>query len=612
MAGALLIFVALVAVGFSTGFGTQGSAEPVVTSFLLDWEQEHFTNAAELTNGSVPVVSDQLSAAFRDLNASEMFLTMHSVTQHGSTARATFTAAVDLGTGGHQWTYDGSFGLTSSGGRWLVDWEPSVIEPSMGPGDRLAVLTAFPQRGQVTDAGGSPLVPESTVYHVGVYPGKLRSARATAAGFSQFTGLNYQQVLGQLSAAPPRQFLSLLTLDPGLFATLWPSLSHVPGLTARTSQERLPDSSDFDEVGTVGTENSAAIVSDGEAYEPGATFGNDGLEAAYQDTLAGTQSIAVIMVNAAGRQVKTLWTSAGMTSHPVRTTISGQVQAAADHAIAAAPASGEIVAVDSATGGILALAGQDSGDLPLPAGGLINAQVQPGLTFTIVSAAALLSDGLQVSSPLPCQDAAGNGGQTVSYMPGQTSSATFGSDFASGCGTAFAAASTRLTPASLASAEKAFGVGASWDLPVSAFSGTASPAAGEAGLAAQAVGSSGVKVSPLSMALVAAAVDAGVGHSPVLLASDPVKSSSLPLSADELSALRGLMRDAVQTGPASAADLAGTPVYGQAGAVQTGADAWLSWFVGYRGTVAFAVLETGHTQSQAAASLAAAFLSSLG
>jgi cell division protein FtsI/penicillin-binding protein 2 len=612
MAGALLLFAALVGVGFSTGFGTQATAEPVVTSFLLDWEQGHYTNAAKLTNGDVPVVSAQLSAAFRNLDATEMFLSMRTVTQHGGTARATFTAVVDLEGGGHQWTYNGSFGLVSSGGRWLVDWKPSVIQPSLGPGERLAVLTTFPQRGQVTDAAGSPLIPKSTVYHVGVYPGQLRSARATAAAFSQATGLNLQQVLGQVSAAPPRQFLSLLALDPGAFATLWPSLSHVPGLTARAGQARLSDSSEFDEVGTVGTENSPAVTDDGEAYEPGATFGGDGLEAAYQDTLAGTMGIRVIIVNAAGRQVKTLWTSAGAPAHAVRTTISGKVQNAASQAIAAVPASGEIVAVDSATGDILALAGQDSGDLFLPSGGLLNAQIQPGLTFTIVSAAALLSNGLQVTSPLPCEGAASNGGQTVAYMPGQSSSATFGSDFASGCGTAFAAASTRLTPASLASAEKAFGVGASWALPVSAFSGSASPAAGESGLAAQAVGGSGVKVSPLGMALVAAAVDSGSGHSPVLVASNPVKSSSLPMSTGELSALRGLMRDAVQTGPASAADLSGTPVYGQAGAVQTGASAWLSWFVGYRGSVAFAVLETGRTQSQAAASLAAAFLSNIG
>jgi hypothetical protein len=56
------------------------------------------------------------------------------------------------------------------------------------------------------------------------------------------------------------------------------------------------------------------------------------------------------------------------------------------------------------------------------------------------------------------------------------------------------------------------------------------------------------------------------------------------------------------------ANLPGTPVYGQAGVVQTGAHAWMSWFVGYRGRIAFAAVETGHTQAQAAASLAALFL----
>ena len=114
------------------------------------------------------------------------------------------------------------------------------------------------------------------------------------------------------------------------------------------------------------------------------------------------------------------------------------------------------------------------------------------------------------------------------------------------------------------------------------------------------------------MAMVAAEVDAGVGHTPALVASDPPASWQAPLSSNQLNALRGLMRHAVESGPARVADLPGTPVHGQVGLVQTGPKAWLSWFVGYRGSMAFAVLETGHTQSQAAASLAASFLSAVG
>ncbi len=68
------------------------------------------------------------------------------------------------------------------------------------------------------------------------------------------------------------------------------------------------------------------------------------------------------------------------------------------------------------------------------------------------------------------------------------------------------------------------------------------------------------------------------------------------------------MQVAVAKGAAHAAFLPGTPVYGQAGVVQTGKQSYLSWFVGYRGTTAVAVLETGSTASQAAASLAGTFL----
>jgi cell division protein FtsI/penicillin-binding protein 2 len=316
-------------------------------------------------------------------------------------------------------------------------------------------------------------------------------------------------------------------------------------------------------------------------------------------------------VNAQGKKVSTLWTSHGSQGKPVRTTLDSHVQSAANAALSSLSTSGEIVAVDASNGHILALAGHD-GVLPLPGGGLTNAQISPGITFTIVSSAALLAGGFQTQSPLPCPSEANVGGQTFKDSPGGSSSSTFASDFASGCGTAFATVSLRLTSTSLAAAEKAFGIGQSWDLKLPGFSGAAPAASGEAGLAAEAIGSDGVRMSPLGMAMIAAEVDSGVGHTPVLEASDPPASWQAPLSDGQLNALRGLMRGAVESGSASAANVPGAPVYGQAGVVQTGKNAWLSWFVGYRGSTAFTVLETGYTQSQAAASLAAAFLSALG
>jgi membrane peptidoglycan carboxypeptidase len=75
--------------------------------------------------------------------------------------------------------------------------------------------------------------------------------------------------------------------------------------------------------------------------------------------------------------------------------------------------------------------------------------------------------------------------------------------------------------------------------------------------------------------------------------------------------LRSLMRAAVRSGAAQAANLPGSPVYGQVGLVHTGST-WTSWFVGFRGDIAITVIESGRTSQLSAAALAGAFLSGLG
>ena len=608
----MVVVIGLLCVGFATSFGGASSPEPAVQAFLLDWQQGRYAQAAALTTGNDGQVVSQLTAAYTDLDATNTFLAMNSVTQHGDTAVATFKATVDLAQTGQQWSYIGRFSLAVRNGQWLVNWAPDAINPSLGPGDRLAVLTSFSPRAPVEDSVGQPLLSSSTDYHVGVYPGRLSNMARTAAEFSLITGLSDQQVLGQIRAAPPRQFLSLLTLDPASpqFQGIWSRLIKVPGLTSERKTERLFDSAAAEVVGTIGTENSGALRAEGAAYQPGQTVGLSGLEQTYQDTLAGTPSTSIVVVNAAGQTVATLSTTAGQAGTPVRTTIVSHDQAVAAAALAAQHNSGEIVAVDSSTGEVRALAAHQAGSVPLPPDGPLAARLQPGMAFSIVSAAALLGTGdVSTSQPLPCQNVANVGGQTFTYQPGPAASTTFAADFAAGCGTAFATMSEKLTARQLSTVERSFGIGTPWNLRVPAFSGSAAAVTGQAGVAAQVTGTGGVLMSPLGMAMVAAEVDAGTGRTPVIVAADPPSTWQAPLSTSKLGELRQLMRQAVQSGSARAANVPGEPVYGQSGVVQTGAHAYLSWFVGYRGSMAVAVIETGTTQAQAAAALAGAFLS---
>jgi cell division protein FtsI/penicillin-binding protein 2 len=316
----------------------------------------------------------------------------------------------------------------------------------------------------------------------------------------------------------------------------------------------------------------------------------------------------VVAVTSTGRQVGVLARWPGVAGTPVRTTISSKVQGAALAALGGVSGSGEIVAVQASTGEVLAVAQRHASGAP--AADALNARLTPGNVFTIVSAAALLGTGVRTGTQISCENSFTVGGQTfTSDATGATKS--FSDDFADGCGTAFAGLSERLTTGQFDQVVKGFGIGSDWSsLPVPAFSGSVPSAAGVAALAAETIGQGNVQMSPLSMAMVAAAVDSGSWHTPQFVEGSPDPSGTA-LNPSGVSELHSLMRNAVLSGDARAASRPGTPVYGQVGLVHTGST-WTSWFVGFRGDIAFTVVESGKTSQLSAAALAGAFLSTLG
>ena len=601
--------VGVLVIGLAMGFGSELSAEPTAQAFLFDWQQQQYAAAGALTTAAPDTVTADLRGAFAQLDATQLFLTMKSVVQHGSTAEASFMATIDLAQQGRVWTYRGRFGLRRVDGAWKVDWMPSVVNPSLSPGDRLAVVTHFPARASVLDAKGTPLQVAAPAYVLGVWPARLFSQAATAQAFARLTRLQAGQVLGQIAAAPPDQFLRLATVDAATYAGLRGDLHEVPGLVVRPESQRLFQAEATGLVGGVGSEINERLRADGALYAPGATVGLSGLEQAYQRQLMGTPTTEVVVVNSAGVQTAVLTQWPGAAGTPVRTTINPTVQNAALTALDGVSSSGEIVAVQASTGEVLAVA-QHQASGALPTGGALTAKLLPGTAFTIVSAAALVSNGLAVSTQISCTNSFIVGGQTFT-SDGTGEQKPFSTAFAEGCSTAFADLSERLTASQWAQVVREFGIGSDWSqLPVPAFSGSVPSAAGDADLAAQTIGQGNVRMSLLSMAMVAAAVDAGRWHVPQMIqaSSDPASTSGTTLDPDVMSALRGLMRGAVRSGAAGAASVRGAQVYGQVGLVHTGSG-WLSWFVGYRGDVAIAAIESGKTPQLSAAALAGAFFS---
>ena len=346
-----IVAVGVLVIGLATGFGSELSAEPTAQSFLLAWQQQQYAAAGALTTAPAPTVAASLRGAVAQLDATQMFLSMKSVVQHGSTAEASFTATVNLAQQGRVWTYHGHFGLRRVGDDWKVVWAPSVINPSLGPGERLAVVTSFPDRAAVLDDKGNPLQLKAPAYVLGVMPDRLASPASTAQSFAKHTGLQAGQVLGQITAAPPHSFLRLATLDSTSYAKLRPSLRAVPGLVVRPEPQRLFQAEAAGLVGNVGSEINQRLRADGALYAPGTTVGLSGLEQKYQRQLLGTPTTQVLAVNSAGRQTAILAQWPGTAGTPVRTTIDSAAQNAALTALEGVSGSGEIVAVRASTGG---------------------------------------------------------------------------------------------------------------------------------------------------------------------------------------------------------------------------------------------------------------------
>jgi cell division protein FtsI/penicillin-binding protein 2 len=609
------ILVAGVAGGIVSG---EPSAEPTAQAFLLAWAQGQYRNAAALTTGAPKAVATELRSAYQQLGAAAYYLSMGPITQHpGGTATAQFNASVDLGQDGPPWTYQGHFTLRKTSAGWRVVWGPSVINPALRPGLRLALVSRMPARAPVLDAEGASLIRSSTAFIAQVRPGKLASPAATAAALAQITGLDREQVLSVIRAAPQSERLTLLTLDPDSFRRLNRQLDRVPGLTIHEVSRRLFNSTASDVTGVVGTEIAPALQAQGISYRPGTTIGVSGLQEVYQRQLAGSAKTLVVAENQTGHQMEVLKKWDWQRGTPVRTTIDAQIQTAADHALAGEGEAAGVVAVQASTGRILAAARHTLSGVPRV--DPLDGHYQPGGAFTIVSTAALLADGLSPANQIPCLPSTSVGGRTFTNVPAAPSLGghpPFSSDFAESCGTAFTTLSQRLSSAKLSESAASFGFGARWKLPLNAFAGSFQAAGSQSGLAANTIGQQGVQASPLAMALAAAGVGSGKWHPPVLVTSppDPGLTPHAVAAPQTVGSLRKLMRAAVTKGAAQAANLSGTSVYGQVGTapMTPGSHWWAHWFVGYRGDVAFAVLVLSKSSSASAVPLGARFLARAG
>jgi hypothetical protein len=369
----------------------------------------------------------------------------------------------------------------------------------------------------------------------------------------------------------------------------------------------------------------STLTSDDEARRLGPLFlagddaGTSGLERGLSAQLQGTPGGSIGIKDRSGH-VTTLKQYALTDGHDVTTTLRTDVQKAGEAAMAPLANPGALVALDARTGAVLALVNHPRGGL----GRAVAVPYPPGSTFKIVTATAALMDGIPPGQVLGCTPTATVDGRTFHNAEHEAyGQQSFTQAFATSCNTWFVQLADRVykdKPDLLTQAAQLYGFAptqaqAGGVLPLTSFGGYYPPPKDGAAAAGQAIGQDQVLASPLQMASVAAAVASGTWHAPHVTTDTTVAAHALPPGV--AATVRSFMAAVLQgNGTAAKAGLpAGT--YGKTGTAETTASAsdpkkTDSWFVGFRGDIAFAVeVDEAGFGADVAAPAAARFLTNL-
>jgi cell division protein FtsI/penicillin-binding protein 2 len=523
--------------------------------------------------------------------------------------------------GGVAFAYDTSATVVpaANGHGWQVKWSPTIIHPGLAAGDSLVADTVAPARGPILGAGDRPLVTEQPVVHVGVEPSRVKNLPQLAQQLATLLQIDAESLTTRVKAAAPNAFVDVITLRQADYERLKPQLQPLPGTVFQTGQLPLAPTHDFARalLGTVGPVTADLIKQHPGRYHVGQDVGLSGIQEQYDQQLAGTEGLKVVLRRAAGSSAAdaTLLTVAAKPGQAVHTTLDPTIQAAADNALASQAKPSALVAIRVSTGDVLAVAnGPNGGAFDLA----LTGQAPPGSTFKIVTTLALLEGGLQPDTPVACEPTLTVNGRTFHNAEHESFGLIpFHSDFAASCNTAFASLGPRLAPDSLQKAASSLGIGVPLKLGVPAYAGSVPVTTDPVDRAASTFGQGRILASPTAVTTAAASIARGARISPrLVLTGTAAAATGTPLPAGPTATLRTLMREVVTSGTGTAlAGVPGLPVYGKTGTAEFGSGPnppSHAWFTGWQGDIAFGVfVQGGEFGGDTAAPIAARFLTAL-
>lgn len=569
---------------------------------------------------------------------------------------------------GEAWQYTSELPLHRNGLFWWADLGEKAIHPDLGTGGSFELRANPGQRGAILGAGGKTLMDEGTVIDIGVHPSRLEPetldelVKSLNAGVDGLD-LDAKELENQVDAAGDDQLVPVLTLREDDYRQVKDDIHDLPGVLFTEASRTLSRSKGFAQatLGSAGPVSAEDIEKSKGATIAGDTIGRSGLQKAFDEQLAGPGSEEVFAKgdpdsrsdgktgDHGDTKLVSLHSFEKQDGEDIETTLDVGIQDAADTAAATGKKPTALVAIRPSDGHILAVANHDPDGAAWDRA--LTGQYAPGSVFKIASGLALLDAGTTPAKKFDCPKTTTVDGKEFKnaedHVLGKVS---FEENFAQSCNTAFVEAGKTVSSAKVAEAAAQLGMtgdgagsgegGSGADGSGSGTSGTRALGDGakmasvpvdddEVTHAAQMIGQGKVQASPLAVATMAASVKMGATVTPRLVLGDAADSggtsdagseegagegdADVPtLSSDDAGAIAEMMRETVLHGTADELkDVPGAPIHGKTGTAEYGDESpprTHSWFAGYQGDVAVAVLvEDGGFGAEAAVPVAKRF-----
>lgn len=542
--------------------------EPAAQAFLAAFEANDIAAAAADTD-KPDAAATALTEAWTNLQAEALEAETTSVQVQGDTATVGYTYTWQLPKD-RVWTYDGQLNMGRSEGEWVVRWTASDIHPKLGDTQTMSLRSTAAPRARVNERSGTDVLVPGVVHRI------------------KFDAANANNVVASATALS-----TLLTpFDPSITAqSIVESATSVDGdypVVLLRDSDYQPISAALTEIPGVTASDESDLVSTDPTFAPDLV---GQVKKAVIDEVDGKAGWSVVTTNRNGVDIDVLTDTPPEPSPSFSISLDRNIQVAAQRAVNARTEQAMTVVIQPSTGAILAVAQNPAADRdgPVASAGLY----PPGSTFKIITAGAAISSGLATpGSTVPCPGRIVIGERSVpNYNEFALGDVTMSTAFTRSCNTSFAKLASEMAPDALTVAASQFGVGPDYavvGLPTD--SGSVPPADELVQRTEDGFGQGRVVVSTFGMALAAATVAHGSTPVPNLLVGRDtvIDGDHPPIEPAMVDGLRGMMRSVVTSGTAERIADQGE-VYGKTGEAEVDGGSH-SWFVGYRGDIAFATL----------------------